>query len=162
MEVRQHEAFYFKNLDIFIAEKPVIVEVDINIRSMGPISEQKMVEPLASLPLHIRLSFKEFSLDCYFRQKWLDERLAFTPIGSRDSFPVSSKMLRDIWRPDTYIRNGRQSYLHTLTMPNILLRVRYDGQVYVSQRSVPCSPPRLHFTNPPLFQIFQTHYSIAL
>uniref|UniRef100_A0A914WU10 Uncharacterized protein n=1 Tax=Plectus sambesii TaxID=2011161 RepID=A0A914WU10_9BILA len=107
-----------KNFRPYHGEKPVVVEVDINIRSMGPISEQKM----------------EFSLDCYFRQKWLDERLAFTPIGSRNSFPVSSKMLRDIWRPDTYIRNGRQSYLHTLTMPNILLRVRYDGQVYVSQR----------------------------
>ena len=65
----------------------------------------------------------------------MDERLAFKPIGTRNDFPLSSKMLKDIWRPDTYIRNGRQSYLHTLTMPNILLRVRSNGQVYVSQRS---------------------------
>ncbi|VDL84673.1 unnamed protein product [Nippostrongylus brasiliensis] len=36
--------------------------------------------------------------------------------------------------PDTYIRNGRKSYLHTLTVPNILFRVSSDGQVRVSQR----------------------------
>ncbi|ULT98773.1 hypothetical protein L5515_003131 [Caenorhabditis briggsae] len=98
---------------------PLQVEVDISVRSMGPISEQNM----------------EFSLDCYFRQKWLDRRLAFTPINpSKPEIPLASKMLKDIWVPDTYIRNGRKSYLHTLTVPNILFRVRSDGQVHVSQR----------------------------
>ncbi|KAK6049547.1 hypothetical protein COOONC_12948 [Cooperia oncophora] len=53
--------------------------------------------------------------------------------------PLASKMLKDIWVPDTYIRNGRKSYLHTLTVPNILFRVRSDGQVHVSQRWVPSS-----------------------
>ncbi|TKR75702.1 hypothetical protein L596_016955 [Steinernema carpocapsae] len=97
---------------------PLQVEVDISVRSMGPISEQDM----------------EFSLDCYFRQKWTDRRLAFSPIGSRQDLPLASKMLKDIWVPDTYIRNGRRSYLHTLTVPNVLFRVRSDGQVHVSQR----------------------------
>jgi gamma-aminobutyric acid receptor subunit alpha len=50
------------------------------------------------------------------------------------SLPLASKVLYNIWRPDTYIKNGRKSYLHKLTMPNILLRVRDDGEVYVSQR----------------------------
>uniref|UniRef100_A0A7I4YBA0 GABA A/glycine receptor subunit n=1 Tax=Haemonchus contortus TaxID=6289 RepID=A0A7I4YBA0_HAECO len=98
---------------------PLNVEIDISVRSMGPISEQDM----------------EFSLDCYFRQKWLDRRLAFTPINpDKPVMPLASKMLKDIWVPDTYIRNGRKSYLHTLTVPNILFRVRSDGQVHVSQR----------------------------
>ncbi|CAI4230660.1 unnamed protein product [Auanema sp. JU1783] len=98
---------------------PLRVEIDISVRSMGPISEQNM----------------EFSLDCYFRQKWLDTRLAFKPINpDKDEIPLASKMLKDIWMPDTYVRNGRQSYLHTLTVPNILFRVRSDGQVHVSQR----------------------------
>uniref|UniRef100_A0A0K0DIE1 Neur_chan_LBD domain-containing protein n=1 Tax=Angiostrongylus cantonensis TaxID=6313 RepID=A0A0K0DIE1_ANGCA len=98
---------------------PVRVEIDISVRSMGPISEQDM----------------EFSLDCYFRQKWLDQRLAFTPINpDKPVMPLASKMLKDIWVPDTYIRNGRKSYLHTLTVPNVLFRVRSDGQVHVSQR----------------------------
>ncbi|PAV55863.1 hypothetical protein WR25_24950 [Diploscapter pachys] len=98
---------------------PLVVEIDILIRSMGPISEQNM----------------EFSLDCYFRQKWLDKRLAFNQAySSKPEIPLASKMLKDIWVPDTFIRNGRKSYLHTLTVPNILFRVRYDGQVHVSQR----------------------------
>ncbi|GMT19521.1 hypothetical protein PFISCL1PPCAC_10818, partial [Pristionchus fissidentatus] len=98
---------------------PLKVEIDISVRSVGPISEQHM----------------EFSLDCYFRQRWVDKRLSFTPVDpSREEIPVSSKMLKDIWTPDTYIRNGRKSYLHTLTVPNILFRVRSDGQVKVSQR----------------------------
>ena len=98
------------------------------------------------------MCFQEFSLDCYFRQIWHDKRLQFN--GPLASIPLASKVLRDIWTPDTYIRyrfishssqnwnwqvtnwlrNGRQSYLHTLTVPNILLRVSQDGQVYVSQR----------------------------
>ncbi|VDM61850.1 unnamed protein product [Angiostrongylus costaricensis] len=98
---------------------PVRVEIDISVRSMGPISERDM----------------EFSLDCYFRQKWLDQRLAFTPINpNKPVMPLASKMLKDIWVPDTYIRNGRKSYLHTLTVPNVLFRVRSDGEVHVSQR----------------------------
>ncbi|KHN86144.1 Gamma-aminobutyric acid receptor subunit alpha-6 [Toxocara canis] len=64
---------------------PLQVEVDISVRSMGPISEHQM----------------EFSLDCYFRQKWLDRRLAFSPFGSREHLPLASKMLKDIWTPDT-------------------------------------------------------------
>ncbi|VDL66891.1 unnamed protein product [Nippostrongylus brasiliensis] len=61
---------------------PLNVEIDISVRSMGPISEQDM----------------EFSLDCYFRQKWLDRRLAFTPINpQKTEMPLASKMLKDIW-----------------------------------------------------------------
>lgn len=78
---------------------------------------------------------QEYSVNCYFRQKWTDERLVFEPIGNRSTLMLASKMLRDIWRPDTFIRNGRHSYLHTLTMPNILLRVSANGEVYISQRS---------------------------
>nr|CDJ82564.1 Neurotransmitter-gated ion-channel ligand-binding and Neurotransmitter-gated ion-channel transmembrane region domain containing protein [Haemonchus contortus] len=41
---------------------------------------------------------REFSLDCYFRQKWLDRRLAFTPINpDKPVMPLASKMLKDIW-----------------------------------------------------------------
>lgn len=42
-------------------------------------------------------------MDCYFRQKWLDERLAFSPFGSREDLPLASKMLKDIWTPDTSV-----------------------------------------------------------
>ena len=72
---------------------------------------------------------------CYFRQRWFDRRLAFTPTGNNTEIPLESKTLRvrhfelfwvpsgttvivaqDIWHPDTYVRNGRRSYLHMLTV----------------------------------------------
>ncbi len=73
-------------------------------------------------------------MDCYFRQTWRDERLKFSGPENMTSLPLASKVLQDIWRPDTYMKNGRQSYLHTITTPNILLRVSTDGVVKVSQR----------------------------
>ncbi|CAG2103862.1 unnamed protein product [Medioppia subpectinata] len=39
-----------------------VITTNLEIRSIGPISELDM----------------EFSLDCYFRQKWLDKRLEFS------------------------------------------------------------------------------------
>lgn len=43
-------------------------------------------------------------------------------------------MLERIWRPDTYIYNGKQSHIHTLTVPNKLLRLGQDGDILYSMR----------------------------
>lgn len=72
-------------------------------------------------------------MNCYFRQRWFDERLRFEA-NDLEELQLSAKFLKDIWRPDTYIRNGRKSYHHLLTMPNTLVRIKSNGQVYVSQR----------------------------
>lgn len=73
-------------------------------------------------------------MNCYFRQRWFDERLRFDATDQLEELMLSAKFLKDIWRPDTYIRNGRNSYHHLLTMPNTLVRIKSNGQVYVSQR----------------------------
>ena len=44
------------------AGPPTLVDVNLNIRSMGPISERDMA----------------YQMDCYFRQSWVDKRLMFT------------------------------------------------------------------------------------
>ena len=31
-------------------------------------------------------------------------------------------MLRKIWKPDTFVYNGKKSYLHTITTPNRFVR----------------------------------------
>ncbi|MCP9258671.1 GABA A/glycine receptor subunit [Dirofilaria immitis] len=113
-------------------------------RHLRPINE----DPNA--PLQVEIDISEFSLDCYFRQKWLDRRLAFDTFANREDLPISSKMLKDIWTPDTYIRNGRHSYLHTITVPNILFRVRYDGQIHVSQRLTIRSRCKMFFKKFPM------------
>ncbi|EAA05037.5 AGAP011349-PA, partial [Anopheles gambiae str. PEST] len=95
---------------------PAIIEVDIMVRSMGPISEVDMT----------------YSMDCYFRQSWVDRRLAFS--GAQDTLALSISMLGRIWKPDTYFYNGKQSYLHTITTPNKFVRLYQDGRVLYSSR----------------------------
>uniref|UniRef100_A0A182U035 Neurotransmitter-gated ion-channel ligand-binding domain-containing protein n=1 Tax=Anopheles melas TaxID=34690 RepID=A0A182U035_9DIPT len=97
---------------------PAIIEVDIMVRSMGPISEVDMT----------------YSMDCYFRQSWVDRRLAFS--GAQDTLALSISMLGRIWKPDTYFYNGKQSYLHTITTPNKFVRLYQDGRVLYSSRVV--------------------------
>ncbi|XP_069677742.1 gamma-aminobutyric acid receptor alpha-like [Periplaneta americana] len=95
---------------------PAIIEVDIMVRSMGPISEVDMT----------------YSMDCYFRQSWVDRRLAFQ--GNKETLALSISMLKRIWKPDTYFYNGKQSYLHTITTPNKFVRLYQDGRVLYSSR----------------------------
>ena len=73
-------------------------------------------------------------MDAYFRQTWVDRRLQFK--GPMTEMAVHIKMLDLIWKPDTFFYNGRGSYLHTITTPNKLLRIRQDGKVLYSMRQV--------------------------
>jgi gamma-aminobutyric acid receptor subunit alpha len=57
-------------------------------------------------------------------------------LGPIKSLSLSIKMLERIWRPDTYFYNGKNSYLHTITVPNKLLRITQDGDILYSMRSV--------------------------
>jgi gamma-aminobutyric acid receptor subunit alpha len=101
---------------LLIPEGPTIVHTNINIRSMGPVSELDM----------------DYSMDCYFRQFWKDKRLSFK--GPIESLSLSVKMLERIWRPDTYFYNGKQSHVHTITVPNKLLRLNQDGGILYAMR----------------------------
>lgn len=71
-------------------------------------------------------------MDCYFRQSWVDKRLAFE--GAQDTLALSVSMLARIWKPDTYFYNGKQSYLHTITTPNKFVRIYQNGRVLYSSR----------------------------
>ncbi|XP_059079847.1 gamma-aminobutyric acid receptor subunit alpha-3-like [Tigriopus californicus] len=106
---------YDNSLRPNIGGEPLMVEINMQVRSMGPISEVDM----------------SYSMDCYFRQSWVDRRLAFS---GRKNLALSIEMLRKIWKPDTYIYNGRKSYLHTITTPNKFMRLFPNGRVLYSQR----------------------------
>ncbi|XP_071744347.1 gamma-aminobutyric acid receptor subunit alpha-6 isoform X2 [Lepeophtheirus salmonis] len=106
---------YDNSLRPGIGGPPLLVEINIQVRSMGPISEVDM----------------SYSMDCYFRQSWVDTRLAFS---GQKNLALSIEMLNKIWKPDTYIYNGRKSYLHTITTPNKFVRLFPEGKVLYSQR----------------------------
>lgn len=97
---------------------PTVVQTNILIRSMGPVSELDM----------------DYSMDCYFRQYWRDKRLSFK--GPIKSLSLSIKMLDKIWRPDTYFYNGKHSQIHMITVPNKLLRLDQNGGILYSMRYV--------------------------
>ena len=78
------------------------------------------------------VTFQTYSMDTYFRQTWNDKRLAFNV--SDKELLVSTKVLNDLWKPDTYFYNGQGSYLHTTTVPNKLVRLSPDGSILYSMR----------------------------
>ena len=88
------------------------------------------------------LFFQNYSMDCYFRQYWRDERLGFTGLQKNthkltiNQLSLNVKMLEKIWKPDTYFHNGLSSYLHTITRPNKLLRISEHGDITYSMRYV--------------------------
>ncbi|ENN76109.1 hypothetical protein YQE_07358, partial [Dendroctonus ponderosae] len=79
----------------------------------------------------LSLLLQTYSMDCYFRQSWIDRRLSFSG-HDNDTLALSITMLERIWKPDTYFYNGKQSYLHTITTPNQFVRLHHDGRVLYS------------------------------
>ena len=57
--------------------------------------------------------------------------------STNDTWPFSLNvaMLEKIWKPDTYFHNGLNSYLHSITRPNKLLRISENGDITYSIRS---------------------------
>ncbi|XP_070491785.1 gamma-aminobutyric acid receptor subunit alpha-1 isoform X5 [Chironomus tepperi] len=95
---------------------PTKIRTNILIRSMGPVSEKAM----------------DYSMDCYFRQYWRDKRLSFK--SPFKSLSLSIKMLERMWKPDTYFYNAKKSHIHTITVPNKLLRLTENGDILYSMR----------------------------
>ncbi|XP_073677335.1 gamma-aminobutyric acid receptor subunit alpha-6a isoform X1 [Garra rufa] len=92
------------------------VKTDIFVTSFGPVSDVKM----------------EFTMDMFFRQMWVDERLAFE--GPIEILPLNNRMVDKIWTPDTFFRNARTSLLHNMTSPNKLFRIMQNGTVFYTMR----------------------------
>lgn len=125
-----------------VSDQPTIVQTNIFIRSMGPISELDMVTIKRYFTDNRNINFQEYSMDCYFRQYWRDQRLSF--LGPIKSLSLSIKMLERIWRPDTYFYNGKNSYVHTITVPNKLLRISQDGDILYSMRCAKIAQLKRH------------------
>nr|WGW19942.1 cationic GABAA receptor subunit alpha-like [Procambarus clarkii] len=96
--------------------RTTLVKFSLLIRSMGPISEKDM----------------KYSMECYLRQEWSDDRLRFN--GPLEQLTLNIKMLEALWKPDTYFHNGLGSYVHMTTRPNKLIRINQSGDILYSMR----------------------------
>uniref|UniRef100_A0A8C5NA92 Gamma-aminobutyric acid receptor subunit alpha-4-like n=1 Tax=Gouania willdenowi TaxID=441366 RepID=A0A8C5NA92_GOUWI len=92
------------------------VKTDIFVTSFGPVSDVKM----------------EFTMDMFFRQMWVDERLKFE--GPTEILRLNNRMVDKIWTPDTFFRNSRRSISHNMTTPNKLFRIMQNGTVLYTMR----------------------------
>lgn len=112
-----HERNYDRRIRPGLGGDPVPITVNIFIRSLGPVSEKD----------------EEFSLDCYFRQMWQDDRLQFNSTEV-SILSMNWLFLEKIWKPDTYFVNGKKSYLHKITVPNKFIRIESSGRLTYSMR----------------------------
>ncbi|XP_071050472.1 gamma-aminobutyric acid receptor subunit beta isoform X5 [Onthophagus taurus] len=97
---------------------PVEVGVTMYVLSISSVSEVLM----------------DFTLDFYFRQFWTDPRLAFRKRPGVEQLSVGSEFIKNIWVPDTFFVNEKQSYFHTATTSNEFIRIRHSGTITRSMR----------------------------
>ncbi|XP_055466675.1 gamma-aminobutyric acid receptor subunit alpha-6 [Psammomys obesus] len=92
------------------------VKTDIYVTSFGPVSDVEM----------------EYTMDVFFRQTWIDERLKFR--GPAEILSLNNLMVSKIWTPDTFFRNGKKSIAHNMTTPNKLFRLMQNGTILYTMR----------------------------
>ncbi|KAF3693807.1 Gamma-aminobutyric acid receptor subunit beta-2 [Channa argus] len=92
------------------------VKTDIFVTSFGPVSDVEM----------------EYTMDMFFRQMWVDERLKFE--GPIEILRLNNRMVEKIWTPDTFFRNSKKSISHNMTTPNKLFRIMQNGTVLYTMR----------------------------
>ncbi|KAM9311068.1 gamma-aminobutyric acid receptor subunit alpha-6 [Gastrophryne carolinensis] len=92
------------------------VKTDIYVTSFGPVSDVDM----------------EYTMDVFFRQTWIDERLQFD--GPIEILRLNNLMVSKIWTPDTFFRNGKRSISHNMTTPNKLFRIMQNGTILYTMR----------------------------
>ncbi|XP_062868132.1 gamma-aminobutyric acid receptor subunit alpha-6 [Trichomycterus rosablanca] len=92
------------------------VITDIFVTSFGPVSDVEM----------------EYTMDVFFRQTWIDERLRFQ--GPIEILRLNNLMVSKIWTPDTFFRNGKRSIAHNMTTPNKLFRIMQNGTILYTMR----------------------------
>ncbi|XP_046997745.1 gamma-aminobutyric acid receptor subunit beta isoform X2 [Schistocerca americana] len=97
---------------------PVEVGVTMYVLSISSVSEVLM----------------DFTLDFYFRQFWTDPRLAFRKRPGVETLSVGSEFIKNIWVPDTFFVNEKQSYFHVATTSNEFIRIHYSGSITRSIR----------------------------
>ncbi|KHJ85269.1 hypothetical protein OESDEN_15008 [Oesophagostomum dentatum] len=92
--------------------------MDIIIASFDAISEVNM----------------DYTITMYLHQYWTDERLSWSSTVPIDEMTLSGEFSQNIWVPDTFLANDKQSFLHEVTERNKMLRVSSDGKIAYGMR----------------------------
>ncbi|XP_078401276.1 gamma-aminobutyric acid receptor subunit gamma-3 isoform X2 [Cetorhinus maximus] len=123
---------YDKKLRPDIGMKPTVIDVDIYVNSIGPVSSINM----------------EYTIDIFFAQTWIDSRLRFN--STMKIITLNSNMVGFIWIPDTIFRNSKTADAHWITTPNQLLRIWNDGKILYTLRLTIIAECQLQLQNFPM------------
>lgn len=74
----------------------------------------------------------EFTMEFYFRQSWMDPRLAFA--AKLDNVQGNHELGKLIWTPDTFFIREKESFQYTMTTRNEMIKIFRNGSVLKSQR----------------------------
>ncbi|XP_013391819.1 glycine receptor subunit alpha-3 isoform X1 [Lingula anatina] len=102
----------------FTEGKPTVVTVDILLSSITDINAAAM----------------EFGINFYLRQMWKEPRLAHPNATNDKMLTLSESQRNHIWVPDLFFSNEKKSSFHTITLPNLMIRISPKGDVLYSQR----------------------------
>lgn len=92
--------------------RPTEVGCELFIRSFGSISEKTM----------------DYQVDLYLRQHWEDPRLNHKAIA--EALDLNDpKLVQAIWKPEVYFPNAKEGEFQYVTVPNVLLRIKPNGQI---------------------------------
>ncbi|VDD74649.1 unnamed protein product [Mesocestoides corti] len=102
-------------------DRPTVVEVNMKVLAIFSVDVRTM----------------DYYIDALLRQTWTDPRLAWEHKEGFENYTqplVSPTLKENLWLPDLFFRNGKDGYLHKMTLPNYLLRVHPNGDVLYSQK----------------------------
>lgn len=112
----------------------LLLAMDIIIASFDSISEVNM----------------DYTITMYLHQYWTDERLSWSSSVPIDEMTLSGEFSQNIWVPDTFLANDKQSYLHEVTERNKMLRISGDGKIAYGMRLTSTLSCSMNLRNFPL------------
>lgn len=71
---------------------------------------------------------QDYEVDLYLRQKWQDARLKHPDIT--ESLDLNDpNLVKAIWKPEVYFPNAKHAEFQFVTVPNVLIRIKPDGDI---------------------------------
>ncbi|XP_062621375.1 glycine receptor subunit alpha-2-like isoform X1 [Saccostrea cucullata] len=76
----------------------------------------------------------DFSMSFFLRQRWIDNRMNYTPAFNMTRLELDNRRMADVWVPDLYFVNEKKADVHDVTVPNKLMHVYPNGLIVYSMR----------------------------
>lgn len=81
----------------------------------------------------ISLVLQDYTITLYLNQYWIDERLVYSN-NSDDNLTLTGDFAENIWVPDTFFANDKNSFLHDITEKNKMIRLFGNGSIVYGMR----------------------------